>query len=131
MIPSFGPVAGQMVGDAVTHEHDIRDALGAPGARDSDAVHIGSHWMANAHGRRSTATPATARCAIETDLWSETFGDDAPATTLRASAFERAAGRHRPAQHRADRRRSSWDGTARPELVVMPIFVPRAEDFDG
>ena len=25
----------------------------------------------------------------------------------------------------------NWDGPAHPEIVVMPIFVPRAEDFDG
>src|SRR6516165_6220971 len=31
-------IAGQAIFDAVTHEHDIRNGLGAPGARDSDAV---------------------------------------------------------------------------------------------
>jgi len=129
MIPSFGPVAGQMVGDAVTHEHDIRDAIGAPGARDSTAIHIGSHWMANHMGRfHRDAGHGTLR--IETDLWSETFGDDAPDVTLRTSAFEvlrAATGRRSTAQIAA----YGWDGTARPEIVVMPIFVPRAEDFTG
>jgi uncharacterized protein (TIGR03083 family) len=129
MIPSFGPVAGQMVGDAVTHEHDIRDAIGAPGARDSTAVHIGSHWMANHMGRfHRDAGHGTLR--IETDLWSETFGDDPPAVTLRTSAFEvlrASTGRRSTTQIAA----YDWDGPARPEIVVMPIFVPRAEDFDG
>lgn len=129
MIPDFGAVAGQMVGDAVTHEHDIRDALGRPGARDSTAVHIGSHWMANLMGTfHRDAGHGTLR--IETDLWSETFGDDPPATTLRASAFEllrAATGRRSTAQITA----YEWDGPAHPELVVMPIFVPRTEDFDG
>jgi len=118
-----------MVGDAVTHEHDIRDALDAPGARDSTAVHIGSHWMADHMGNfHRGAGHGTLR--IETDLWSETFGDDAPATTLRASAFDllrAATGRRSAAQIAA----FGWDGPAHPEIVVMPIFVPRAEDFDG
>jgi len=129
MIPDFGPVAGQMVGDAVTHEHDIRDALGRPGARDSDAVHIGSHWMANHMGNfHSGGGHGTLR--IETDLWSETFGDGPPDTTVRTSAFEllrAATGRRSVAQIEA----WDWDGTPRPEIVVMPIFVARAEDFDG
>ena len=67
---------------------------------------------------------------IETDLWSETFGDDPPAVTLRTSAFEvlrAATGRRSVAQITA----YGWDGTARPEIVVMPIFEARAEDFDG
>ena len=129
MIPDFGAVAGQMVADASTHEHDIRDALGQPGARDSDAVHIGSHWMAEITGAlHRDGGFGTLR--VETDLWSETFGDDPPATTLRVSAFEllrAATGRRSAAQIAA----FDWDGTPRPALVVMPIFVPRAEDFDG
>jgi len=31
-------IAGQALFDAATHEHDLRNALGSPGARDSDAV---------------------------------------------------------------------------------------------
>lgn len=42
MIPS--PVNSQLVLDAVTHEHDLRHALGAPGARDDDAVTVAIGW---------------------------------------------------------------------------------------
>lgn len=41
MLDAIGPVGRQAVLDAVTHEHDIRTALGQPGARQSDAVMIG------------------------------------------------------------------------------------------
>ena len=80
---------------------------------------------------RATATPSTSAATgwrttwaafhrdaghgtlrIETDLWSETFGDDAPATTLRASAFEllrAATGRRSTAQIAA----FGWDGPPR------------------
>ena len=130
MIPSFGPVAGQMVGDASTHEHDIRDALGAPGARDSDAVHIGSHWMAHHMGRfHRDAGHGTLR--IETDLWSETFGDEPPDDDAAGRARSRCCGP--PPAGAAPPRSPRSTGTAppHPEIVVMPIFVPRAEDFDG
>ena len=51
--PRFEPIldvvgdAGQQgVADIVSHEHDIRLALGAPGARDSDGVRIALGWVA-------------------------------------------------------------------------------------
>ncbi|HEX7094418.1 MAG TPA: maleylpyruvate isomerase N-terminal domain-containing protein, partial [Acidimicrobiales bacterium] len=37
-VASLGPGAGQLVLDAVAHEHDIRHAVGRPGARDSSSV---------------------------------------------------------------------------------------------
>ena len=43
MIPE--PVNSQMVMDAVTHELDLRDALGDSGARDSAAVDVALRWL--------------------------------------------------------------------------------------
>jgi len=42
-IPS--PVNSQFVMDAVTHEHDLREALGKPGAQDSLAVKVAVAWL--------------------------------------------------------------------------------------
>ena len=42
-IPS--PVNSQFVMDAVTHEHDLREALGKPGAQDSLAVKVAFAWL--------------------------------------------------------------------------------------
>jgi uncharacterized protein (TIGR03083 family) len=42
-IPS--PTNSQMVMDAVTHEFDLRGAIGRPGARDSSAVKVGLGWL--------------------------------------------------------------------------------------
>ncbi len=36
LIPSFGGAVGQFLTDAVTHEQDIRGALGQPGARECE-----------------------------------------------------------------------------------------------
>ncbi len=129
MLPDFGVMAGQAILDACTHEHDVRDALGAPGARDSDAVHIGSGWLADRIGDFNAAA-GHGPVRIETDLWSETYGDGDPVATLRVSAFELMRG---STGRRSQRQLDTWDwsGMARRELVVMPIFVPRTEDFDG
>src|SRR5437660_4394884 len=40
-----GRAGDQWVTDQTTHEHDIRLALGRPGARDSDAVHLGADFL--------------------------------------------------------------------------------------
>lgn len=129
MLGDFGVMAGQALLDACTHEHDVRDALSAPGARDSDAVHIGSRWLGDRIGEFNTAA-GHGPLRIETDLWSETYGDGEPVATLRVTAFELMRGSTgRRSQRQLDR--WDWSGEPRPELVVMPIFTARAEDFDG
>lgn len=129
MIPDFGVMAGQAVLDACTHEHDIRDALDRPGARDSTAIHIGSAWLGDRIGEFNAPTDRGA-IRIETDLWSRTYGDGEPTSTLRVSAFELMRGSTgRRSQAQLDT--WEWSGPARGELVVMPIFVPRSADYDG
>jgi hypothetical protein len=44
-------IAGQALFDGATHEHDLRNALGAPGARDSDAIEVGWEWLLDARTR--------------------------------------------------------------------------------
>jgi hypothetical protein len=44
-IPS--PINSQMVMDAVTHEHDLRHAVGRSGAQDSLAVDVALGWLLN------------------------------------------------------------------------------------
>jgi uncharacterized protein (TIGR03083 family) len=41
------PVNSQLVMDAVTHEHDLRDAVGRRGAEDSLAVKVALGWLLN------------------------------------------------------------------------------------
>ena len=46
MLPHFPATArSQMTMDAVTHEHDLRHSVGAPGARDSVAVSVALAWL--------------------------------------------------------------------------------------
>lgn len=44
-------LAGQALFDAATHEHDLRNALGAPGARDSDAIAVAWQWLLDVRTR--------------------------------------------------------------------------------
>jgi hypothetical protein len=41
------PIISQFVMDAVTHEQDMRSALGVPGGRDSKAVEVGAGFFLN------------------------------------------------------------------------------------
>ena len=129
MVPAFGYASGQIVLDAATHEHDIRDAFGQPGARDTDAVHIASNWAAQ---RIAEARAQAGHGAIrfETNLWSETLGDEEATAAVSVDAFELlrgSTGRRSLGQITA----WEWSGDARPELVVLEIFQPLADDFTG
>jgi uncharacterized protein (TIGR03083 family) len=118
MVPQFPEAAAaQMLGDAATHEHDIRGALGALGARDSDAITIGFEWMT-----KGIAAPL----CLETDAGTFTTGDADPEATVRTDRFElfRAmTGRRSLDQIRA----YAWDGDLRPEALVLGIFTARPE----
>jgi uncharacterized protein (TIGR03083 family) len=56
-------IAGQALFDAATHEHDLRNALGAPGARASDALGSGWDWLIGARTRNG----APAICFVDED----------------------------------------------------------------
>lgn len=115
-------ITGQAVFDAATHEHDLRHALGAPGARESDAVAIAWSWLVDARGRRGTAA---IRCVTEAGEVVAGVGD--PAATVEASRFEllRASTGRRSASEIATYR---WDPAPDPQLVLAaPIFRLRDE----
>src|SRR5205823_7696045 len=44
-------IAGQAIFDAAAHEHDLRHALGRPGARDTDAIAMAWDWIVDARTR--------------------------------------------------------------------------------
>ena len=129
MMPSFPPEpAAQLVGDLTTHEHDVRGALGRPGARDSDAIAIGLEFVA----------PNFLTALVDRDL---------PALSIRAGDSEWVAGGARPVVSvSADRfelvraltgrrsapqlRRLTWDGDPEPYLPAFdwgPFHVPAVD----
>jgi uncharacterized protein (TIGR03083 family) len=123
MIDSFGDASGQLVFDACTHEHDLRGALGRPGARDSDAVSIAFDWLLPRIGATADASGIGA-LRIEHEAGTAICGDGTPSATLHISRFEftRAVTGRRSAEQVAA---YDWDGEARPELLVVARFPPR------
>jgi hypothetical protein len=125
--PVLGPAVGQWVYDACTHEHDVRQALGAPGARDSDAVAIGFEWATDRLADTTDAGGAGG-LALHTEAGVKEVGSAEPRTGVHTSRFEivrSMTGRRSRAQIEA----YGWDGPARPEQLVLGIFTLRAHDF--
>lgn len=74
--------------DMVIHEHDLRGALGSPGARDTAGVARVRGVMAD---RLAGALPddlAPVRMQSDPDGWEWTSGDGEPGVVLRASSFD-------------------------------------------
>jgi uncharacterized protein (TIGR03083 family) len=108
--------------DAATHEQDIRGALGAPGARDSDVVRLGSDRLL-----RWLQPPVPLRVVVEDgayDLGPD--GDDA--ILLRTERFEAFRWR----MGRRSRRQLvdlDWTGDPTPVLDHLVVFGPAATDI--
>lgn len=108
-MPPVVPVLA--VSDLAVHEHDIRGAVGIPGARDSTAVEVGTKsYIADLRQRFSAEGLPTLRIVTDDRDW--LIGRDEPAAAVRADAFElfRAlAGRRTREQVLA----WDWDGDAK------------------
>ena len=129
MLDSLGPPGRQAVLDTVTHEHDLRGALGKPGARDDVAVSIGAGFIAK----------SVVITAVEAGLPSvrieatngESWGPDDAAASLRADPFtiiRACTGRRSVDQIRS----LDWEGDVE---AVLPAFTfgpfrPRDTDLD-
>jgi uncharacterized protein (TIGR03083 family) len=101
LLDGMGEPGHQAVADAVTHEHDIRTALGRPGERASAAVGIGFGMVARAFAAASEGRGVAVR--LEPDGGDALGPADAP-VVLRGDRFEllRAlTGRRSPDQLRA------------------------------
>lgn len=126
---AFPPAAAaQLVFDATTHEHDVRAALGRPGARDSESVAVGVAFLLHALDGliRAQGLPTL---AVSLDGEAPVvLGDGAPAATLTASRFEVLrgfGGRRSVAQVRA----LGWEGDPEPYLRFFnDVLSPPTHD---
>lgn len=116
-------MAGQAIFDAVTHEHDLRHALGSPGARDSDGVAIAWGWLTMVGAPR--AGEALVYWTTEGDT--VTIGTGEVVADVRLDRFEfvrGVSGRRSAAEIEA----WAWDPAPRVDLVLAaPIFRLRDE----
>jgi uncharacterized protein (TIGR03083 family) len=108
--------------DVATHEHDIRGAVGAPGARDAEVVRLGADrlltWM---------RPPVPLRVVVE----DETFDlgpEGEAAIVLRTGRFE--AFRWRMGRRsRAQLAGLDWSGDPAPVLDHLVVFGPSPADI--
>jgi Mycothiol maleylpyruvate isomerase N-terminal domain len=109
------------LGDVVAHEHDIRGAVGRPGARDSEAV-----WQSSDQLLANLRTPVPLRVIVEDgDYRSGPQGG--PEIWLRTSRFEALrwrTGRRSRAQLNA----MDWSDDPAPVLDHLYLFGPAAAD---
>ncbi len=117
-------IAGQALFDAATHEHDLRNALGAHGARDSDALDSGWQWLLDARTRGG----APAICfVIENGEQVSGVGDLAARVEApRFELFRAVSGRRTAGEIES----YGWDREPDPELLLGgPIFTLRTESL--
>ena len=116
-----GPVS-LLIGDLVSHEHDLRGALDRPGARDSDAVWIGLDRYTRWFGKRikDAGLPSVTVRSAER-RWQAGILD--PTVELEGNAFEllRAmTGRRTPDEIAS----LSWTGDSAAYLELLPTYPP-------
>ena len=112
--------------DLVTHEHDVRGALGLPGGRDSEAYEIARKGYAVGLAK-SLEERGLPGLRLEAEDWSFDAGPEPRATVRAKDSFElfRAlAGRRGRGQVLA----YDWDGDPEPYLPVLNHFGPLPEN---
>ncbi|MGH8978133.1 MAG: maleylpyruvate isomerase family mycothiol-dependent enzyme [Acidimicrobiia bacterium] len=115
-------VAGQALFDAITHELDIRHALGEPGARDCDAIDLAFDFCIDT--RVASGAPAV-RVVHEAGEAVSGAGEPVAAVTTTRFDYVRAVSGRRTAEEITG---YEWEGTADPGLVFFgAIFTMRTE----
>ena len=103
------------IGDIACHEHDVREAIGRPGARDSDAVSYTSDRLL-----RSLRTPVPLRVKVEDAEYRSgpDRGDEIRLQTTRFEALRWRTGRRSRAQLKA----MNWSDDPSPVLEHLFMF---------
>lgn len=114
------PMRTMLLVDAITHEHDIRGAVGLPGERDGDALAFAFHSVTRGIGGQQGDLGAL---RIAHEAGEAVAGDGDPTATVRTSRFEvvRAAVGRRSVEQIAA---WDWQGEARPASIVLGRFTP-------
>ena len=124
-----GRMGEQWVLDLTTHEHDVRGALGRPGARDAAGVAIGVDFATTMGLAASTAERGLPALRVKAGDHEWVVGDGEPAAELEGSPFDlfRAMTGRRSA---AQIRRLNWTGDPDaflPAFQFGPFVTPTAD----
>jgi uncharacterized protein (TIGR03083 family) len=132
MLDAIGPPGEQAVFDVTTHEHDLRGALGAPGARDSDAVGIGLRWLAPTFASQVAERRLAPLCIRTTsgDAWASEGAADAAVEGEPFELFRALSGRRSRTQLCA----LTWTVAPEPFLPAFewgPFSTPAIDVIDA
>jgi uncharacterized protein (TIGR03083 family) len=110
------------LGDITSHEHDIRAAIGRPGARDSEAV-----WHSSDQVLANLRTPVPLLVVVEDGQYRSgpDGGSELCLRTTRFEALRWRTGRRSRAQLAA----MDWSGDPAPVLDHLYLFGPARADF--
>ena len=84
-------MSSALVGDLITHEHDLRGAVDNKDARDDDGIVISASFYARNFGKR-LKDAGLPTLVVEGGAHQWTAGRDEPAGTVRASLFDMLRG---------------------------------------
>ena len=110
------------LGDITSHEHDVRGAIGRPGARDSAAV-----WYSSDRLLTNLRTPVPLRVTVE-DAQYRSGPDDRAEIRLRTTRFEALRWRT-DRRSRAQLAAMDWSGDPTPVLDHLYMFGPADTDI--
>lgn len=108
--------------DAASHEQDVRNAIGRPGARDNEAI----VWAAGRLARRTAnafAAAALPPVLLVTENGEQVLGEGSPTATWRTSRYELF--RSVLGRRSRDQVAATWDGAdPNPYLDLLFVFGP-------
>jgi uncharacterized protein (TIGR03083 family) len=124
-----GLAPDQWIFDSANHEHDVRGAIGRPGARDDAAVSVGNRFILDALGAGFPASIPSLR--IVSDPFDRVVGGGQPEATLTAEPFEllRAVSGRRSRAQIEDLDWGGADPTPWLPLFTFGPFTPSATDI--
>jgi uncharacterized protein (TIGR03083 family) len=122
--PKFAEILGAFqiwpgVIDVTSHEHDIRTAIGRPGARDSEAV-----WHCSQLLLSGLQPPVDVRVTVEDGQ----FGTDGAELELRTTRFDALRWRM-GRRSRTQLAALDWSGDPAPVLDHLVVFGPSTTDI--
>lgn len=113
-------MAGTLIGDLITHEHDLRGAINRPGARDSSGVAVALDTYARFFGRRIKERDLPP-LELRADERSWQLGSGEPQVSAKGEPFEllRAlTGRRTHDEVRA----LGWSGDLEPYIDILSMY---------
>ncbi len=127
-MPNFPEEAvASLIGDAFTHEQDVRGAVGVPGNRDSDAFRITYEFFADQLDGRLKENDLALRLRAGAD--ERVLGHGEPAASVSAEPFEVLRGL--TGRRSADQIRAwDWEGDVDALLEHLPNYPMRAEPLE-